>query len=94
MKIQSTEGVGTTVTAIFKYSHIDRKPMGKIADTFSVLIAGNPDVDFIFSCSTNASQFLLDTREIKAALDGVALNEPSVLTAIRSHLKESLADMK
>jgi hypothetical protein len=94
MNIQSTEGGGTTVTAHFKYSHIDRKPIGKIADTFSVLIAGNPDIDFIFTCSKNGTYFLLDTREIKAELEGIPLNDPSVITTIRSHLKESLVDMK
>ena len=94
MNIQSIEGSGTTVTAYFKYSHIDRKPMGNIADTFSVLIAGNPDIDFIFTCSKNSEYFQLDTREIKAELDGIPLNEPSVITAIRSYLKDSLADMK
>ena len=93
MSIDSTEGKGTRISAHFQNSHIDRKPLGNLADTFSVLIAGNPDIDFIFACSLKDKEFLFDTRLIRAELEGIPFNAPDVIAAIRKHLQESLADL-
>ncbi|MGC2061717.1 MAG: ATP-binding protein [Thermodesulfovibrionales bacterium] len=93
MSIISTEGKGTRISAHFQNSHVDRKPLGNLADTFSVLIAGNPDIDFIISCSLNGKEFLFDTRLIRAELEGIPLNAPDVIAAIRNHLLESLAGL-
>lgn len=93
ISIHSVEGTGTRVSASFQNSHIDRKPLGNMADTFSVLIAGNPDVDFTIACSLNGRAFLLDTRRIREDLGGIPLNSPDVMAAIRSHLQESLAGL-
>ncbi|UCF86553.1 MAG: sensor histidine kinase, partial [Nitrospiraceae bacterium] len=37
--IKTGEGKGTTITARFQYNHIDRKPLGDMEKTMSVLIA-------------------------------------------------------
>lgn len=94
LTIESEEGRGTIITASFSHSHIDRKPLGNIADTFSVLIAGNPEIDFIFDYRKNSAVFFLDTTEIRAGLDGIPLNAPSVISALRDHIKRSLEDLK
>lgn len=93
MSIESTEGTGTHISAHFQNCHIDRKPLGNLADTFSVLIAGNPDIDFIIACSLNGREFLFDTRLIRADLEGIPLNAPDVMAALRKHLQESLAGL-
>ena len=46
--IDSTEGIGTKVTAEFKLSHPDTKPMGDVVQTMTALIASNPERQFIF----------------------------------------------
>lgn len=92
--IESEEGRGTLITASFSHSHIDRKPLGNIADTFSVLIAGNPEIDFNFVYRKNSTDFFFDTTEIRAGLDGIPLNAPSVISAIRDHIKISLEELK
>lgn len=94
LAVTSKEGTGTLVSAHFKYSHIDRKPLGDLAETFAVLIAGNPDIDFLIRCSDNGNKFLFDTRSIRPELEGIPLNAPDVIAVIRQHLKESLADMR
>ncbi len=94
ISIKSEENVGTVITASFKHSHIDRRPMGNIADTFLVLIAGNPDIDFVFTYIRDDSDFSLDTRQIRAELDGIPLNFPPAISLIRNYLKESLSDIK
>jgi hypothetical protein len=88
------EGGGTSVKADFRPSHIDMKPLGNIADTLVVLIAGNPGVDFIFSYAFNGDNFSFDTREIKAALEGIPIHSPSVVTPLRESIVRSLAAMR
>ncbi len=48
LKIDSKQGEGTKVTAVFKLSHPDMKPMGDVLQTMAVLITGNPSTRFIF----------------------------------------------
>lgn len=93
MTITSTEGKGTRISAYFRNSHVDRKPLGNLADTFSVLIAGNPSIDFIFSCNLKNSEFLFDTRLIRRDLEGIPLNAPDVIAAIRGHMQASLTGL-
>ena len=50
--IESEPGKGTTVTAVFKPSHIDMTPLGDINSTVGLLIYSNPDRDFIFPPGT------------------------------------------
>jgi hypothetical protein len=85
---------GSSVKADFRPSHIDMKPLGNIADTLIVLIAGNPLIDFIFSYTVNDDNFSFDTRDIKAALEGIPINSPSVITPIRESITRSLGAMK
>ena len=88
ISIKSKERVGTLVSAQFKYSHIDRKPFGNIADTLIVLIAGNPDIDFVFTHSKNSSNYVLDTRQIKAEIGDIPINSAPVISFIRKDLEE------
>ena len=84
---------GTIITANFIKSHIDMKPLGDIAETLVVLIAGNPQVEFLFTYSKDSNTFSLDTREIKKELDGVPINSSPVLTFLRNYIKTSLRDI-
>jgi NADH:ubiquinone oxidoreductase subunit E len=47
LSIASRPGRSTRVQATFRLSHIDRKPLGDIAQTMAVLIAGHPDIDVL-----------------------------------------------
>jgi len=93
LEIDSTLGSGTTVTAFMRHSHIDRKPMGNLAETMVTLIQGNPTVDFIFSHRRNGSEYLLDTREIRTELDGFPLDNPAVIALIRDNLIGGLREI-
>jgi len=93
ISIDSTEHGGTVVNADFRPRHIDMKPLGNIADTLIVLIAGNPEIDFVFTYSTKNDSYSLDTREIRVGLEDVPINSPSVISVLRDHMKKSLHDM-
>ena len=47
--IQSALGKGTEVTATFQYDHIDRQPLGDMAETVATLVSGSPLVDFVYT---------------------------------------------
>ena len=69
------------------------KPLGNIAETLVVLIAGNPQVDFLFTYNKDSNAFSLDTRRIKEELDGVPINSSPVLSFLRDYLGASLRDI-
>ncbi len=62
IEIASKVGRGTRIKASFGYSHIDRKPLGNIGATLTALIAGNPEVDFIYGYKKDELEYLLDTK--------------------------------
>lgn len=91
--LRSKPGVGTTVTAEFGLNHIDRQPLGDIASALIALIVGNPAIDIIYRHDVNGRSYLLDTRDIKKALEDVPLNHPEVTFFLREHITEGLRDI-
>ncbi len=65
IKIESKPGQGTKVKAVFGYSHIDRKPLGDVNESLKVLIAANPDINFIYEYQKDNANYYLDTKGIK-----------------------------
>jgi hypothetical protein len=92
--LESRPGKGTTVKAAFQHSHLDRKPLGNIGDTLITLITGHPEVDFFYGHRRNEKFFSLDTREIKSDLEGVPLNAPPVVLALRRLIFSGLEDLE
>ena len=86
--IKSELGKGTVTTASYVKSHVDMTPLGDINSTVSILIRCNPDIDFVFIRSTDDGSFTLDTRELRAVLDGVPLDTPDVVAWIEQYLTE------
>lgn len=95
INIESQKGKGTTITARFIHNHIDRKPLGDIAETFIILITGKGlDIDFIYKHRKNGDGFLLDTREIKEELQDVPINNPEVLNLLRETINNGFKDLE
>lgn len=88
-KITSEPGVGTTDTAVFGLSHIDRMPVGDISTTIQNLIVYHPDTDFVYTYRYNDNEFVLDTREFREVLGGVPLDTPDVAQYIKEYLVEN-----
>lgn len=93
LTIESEPGVGTRVTTWMSLGHIDRKPMGNIAETVLTLIEGNPGVDTVYAHRKQGKEYILDTREIREELDGVPLNNPEVVGLIKDNLLEGLREL-
>ena len=88
ISIKSRVGEGTVVFARFVHSHIDRQPLGDMAETLFLIISSNPGIDFLYEHHINDGVFAVDTREIKATLDGVPITEPAVMFWLSEYLKE------
>jgi len=88
LAIDSVPGKGTRVSATFTWSHVDRPMIGSMADTVLSLIAGHPDLDYVYEERDDGKVFRFDTREIKDDLEGVPINSAEVLRAIRSMFTE------
>jgi hypothetical protein len=92
LRVDTQPGKGTEIEAAFRYSHIDRAPLGDMAATITTLIIGNPGIDFVYSHRIDADDFSLDTREIRAEMEDLSLSDPVVIQhlteTIRSALKE------
>ena len=89
LAIESTVGVGTTVTARFCSGHIDCPPLGDMAGTVALLVQGAPEVNTVYTHATPRGSFTFDTREIRAVLgEDISLAEPEVAMWMRSYLEE------
>lgn len=87
--IDSTPGVGTTVTAVFGLSHIDRMPLGDMNGTIETLITCHPDTDFLYTYRYNDASFVLDTREFREILGDIPFDTPEVSAYIKEYLAEN-----
>lgn len=86
--IRSEAGVGTDLKAEFVTSHVDMIPLGDLNQTILLLITCNPELDFVFIREQDGDTFTLDTRELRAVLGEVPLNDPDVAQWIREALEE------
>ena len=95
MTIDSEVGVGTTVTAVFGLTHLDRPPLGDLAGTMVLTIAAHPEIHFILHFQRikdgkEETDYVLDTDELYEALDGVSMQEPEVMTYIKEMVEENI----
>ena len=89
LTIDSTEGVGTTVTALFRPAHIDCPPVGDMAGTITLLLQGTPQLELHYVHTIDNNRFQLTTEELRAQLGPeISLAEPEVILWIRDYLQE------
>jgi hypothetical protein len=87
LTIDSTPGIGTKLEAVYRNSHIDRPPLGDVAETICTLVMMNPAIDIVFTASAEGT-FEFDTREIKKTLCGLPVTQPEVIRFIKDFLAE------
>ncbi len=93
LSITSEPGKGTFLEASFMYSHIDRIPLGDIPGTISLMVSGNPEVDFVYKHIYNDEEYVFDSREVKNVLEGVSVNDPKVIHFMRQMIEENLQEI-
>ena len=63
--IQSQVGKGTRVRAVFGLTHIDRMPLGNMADTMCILMGCNEQINFSFTYQVGGGGFTVSTRSCR-----------------------------
>jgi hypothetical protein len=87
LTIRSRPGSGTSITARFVFDHIDRKPIGNMAETIINLVAGHGrNIDFLYKYRKNDLSYIFDTRIIKRSLRDVPITDPEVLSFLKKEI--------
>ncbi len=94
LEISSSVGIGTELTASFQNSHIDRAPLGDIAQTMVTVISGHPQVAFLYTYCWGEKTFVFSTEKVRTILQDVPLNTPEVLRWIGEYLKQGMEEEK
>ena len=94
LDIVSEPGKGTAVTAVFQNSHIDRAPLGDMAQTMVTVISGSPEIDFLYTHIKNGQSFVFQTEDLRRVLQGVPLDTPEVIGWIEEAVREGLAEIQ
>ena len=84
--VSSRPGKGTTVHAAFKYSHIDRQPLGNLEETLLTLIISHPEIQFIYQYENKIKKIDLDTQEVKSQVAPLLLNSAEGIRLLRRRL--------
>ena len=93
LTIQSAVGEGTTVTAVFGLSSIDRMPLGDMNGTISTLVQCNPQIDWVYTRKKDGRELVMDTRQFREILGEVPLDSPEVLQFLGEYLRENTAEL-
>ena len=92
--IESRPGEGTDITAQFVYNHIDRKPLGNMAETIAAcLVSLQSGMDLRYRHRKDNSEFLFDTKKIKKVLSGVAINNAEIISFLKKHIEVQLNEI-
>lgn len=94
LKIISEVGKGTEVEALFIHDNIDRLPLGDMAATIAILASANPLIEFIYTHTVDGETYIFDTREIKEALEDVAINDIHIFKYLKEMINENLQEIK
>jgi len=94
IELESQQGVGTTVTAFFVMSNIDRQPIGNLTETIITLVTLNTEIDFIIRYRVGENEFVFSTQEVKELLgEDVSLNSHQVVLFLTEYVKEHIENL-
>ncbi|MBI9030583.1 ATP-binding protein [bacterium] len=96
--VTSKLGKGTDLEAIFKKSHIDRMPVGSLADTIIGSLIGHAETDFYLKITHNTRdevfEYEFDTRVLKEELGDIPLTYPDVIQYIMEDVNNGIKNTK
>lgn len=93
-RLESEPGRGTCLTGTYRRSHIDRPPLGAIADTVAMLISANPALHFRYEHNRDGCAYALDTEELRRILGEIPLNAPEITTFIMEFINSNEAELE
>ncbi len=93
LSITSRKNVGTTVVAEFTYDHIDRQPVGNMAETMLTLVSGSENINFTYCHIKNDKIFSFKTAQIKEILGDISFSNPEISLWIKEYIEEGLKEI-
>ncbi len=87
--IRSRVGEGTTVTAVFGLSHIDRMPLGDLAGTICLLMSCNQHIEVVYTRARDGESATVRTSDFTAVLGDLPLSTPQVMEFIEGYIREN-----
>lgn len=93
-RLESTQGKGTFTEASFRYSHIDRPPMGDLGTTLMALLSGHPHVRWrlIFR---SRGEYIFDSADALEVLEDPELfKTPDVCLWVRDSVREGVREAR
>lgn len=89
LDVRSQPGVGTTVEATFRLSHLDRQPLGNMADTLLAFLLSEKALDLEYVHRTPKDTFAFNTADIRQELgNDIEFRNP----VVRQWLSEFLTE--
>lgn len=93
LTVSSVVNEGTELIATFALDHIDRAPLGKIEDTFTILLSINNYCDIHYKHVCDDQIYEIDTREVKTVLEITTITDYDVILWIKNNIKEGITNM-
>jgi anti-sigma regulatory factor (Ser/Thr protein kinase) len=98
LDIRSAPNKGTTLTATFQHSHIDRAPLGDLPNTLMGILLREQAFDLVYAHHIRVGPcehfFELDTRELKQQLGDVPLATPAVRRWLGEYIAQGERGLK
>jgi len=91
--VESQEGEGTVVNAVFQFSNIDRPPLGDIWNTWYFTFLSNINIRLVYKHQTIFGIFEIDSKEVLEMLEGVSLQQKVVKEAVIGLIINNLKDI-
>jgi len=91
--MESQPGKGTFLEAVMRLRHIDRPPMGKLADTLLGMVVSCPQVRFVIRYKSRKGEFFFDTEEAKEILGEVPFSSAEVVGFLKEYFAENLKEV-
>ncbi len=85
LTIVSTVGRGTTVRVEFAHDHIDRAPLGSMADTLAAILAVNFEVEVVYRHEVDDRAFVFDSRELREICEGT-MQHPKIILWLKEYI--------
>lgn len=94
LTVESEPGKGTTIKTHFVLSHLDRPPLGDMPGVMMILVGGTTGIEWYYKHRVDDKEYVFDTREVKEALDGMDISEPSVMRYLKDMIRENLLELR
>jgi hypothetical protein len=90
LELWSEKGQGTRICVEFQRSHIDRMPLGNLAETYRSLAITSPEINWLLGYRFDDYEFLYDQKEVRDELGEIPFSDPAVIRYIRQTFEEGL----